>query len=459
MIFQPGAVVLASHKGPLSAFELHEAEYMENKCGRFLQLRADCVDYSGKDFGRFTERISVPEFIGTKKIITLNAFPLAFHENVDAVAATLVKRGQIFEGLAGHHYKAYEGTAITWDRQGEELPVQLSGRIVVDIKSFNRSNMWRKRYLTEWNAKDVERLQEYKKQHGLSESGQLRLTPYYQMLCRSRTRGYSLKRKEWLEFFIEQVEDIVWNNDAFDKLVLPDDQKELVLAFSESQLEGGAAFDDVISGKGKGIICLLSGPPGVGKTLTAEAVAENLRVPLHTLSSGDLGSQPWEVENGLSNILELVARWNAILLLDECDVFLEARSTHDLERNKVVSIFLRTLEYYEGILFMTTNRVDNIDAAFQSRIHVSLEYPDLTAESRKQIWKNFLSALKEKPEIEDSDVEDLARLKLNGRQIKNILKTAQLLAARRKSVLRKSFIDTVLAIENRRPAVESIGIC
>ena len=191
----------------------------------------------------------------------------------------------------------------------------------------------------------------------------------------------------------------------------------------------------------------------MGKTLTAEAVAENLRVPLHTLSSGDLGSAPWEVENGLTRILELVARWNAILLLDECDVFLEARSTHDLERNKVVSIFLRTLEYYEGILFMTTNRVDNIDAAFQSRIHVSLEYPDLTATSRRQIWRNFLAAATLKADISDEDINELAALQLNGRQIKNILKTAQLLAARKGGVLKRCYIDTVLALEKRRPGV------
>ncbi|CAN8104023.1 unnamed protein product [Discula destructiva] len=452
MIFQPGGVILAAHKGPLSAFELDETEYMSTQCGQFLQLSADCVDYSGKEFGRHTERIKIPEFVGTKKITVLNAYPLTFHENQDAVVALLTKRGQIFEQLAGNHYKAYDGTAITWDRQGEEMPIQISGRVVVDIHSFNRSNMWRKRWLSEWNAKDLERLTEYRKTHGLAENGQLKLSPYYQMLARSRTRGYSLKRKEWLEFFIEQIYEIEWNNGAFDKLVLPDDQKELIMAFSETQLEGGAGFDDVISGKGKGIICLLSGPPGVGKTLTAEAVAENLRVPLHTLSSGDLGSEPWEVENGLSRILELVARWNAILLLDECDVFLEARSTHDLERNKVVSIFLRTLEYYEGILFMTTNRVDNIDPAFQSRIHVSLEYPDLSVESRAQIWKNFLATFKEKPEISDADIDYFSRLNLNGRQIKNILKTSQLLATRRKTVLRRSFIDTVLAIERRRPA-------
>lgn len=455
MIFQPGSIVLAAHKGPLSAFELEESEYKQTQCGKFLRLRADCVDYNGKSFGRHREPIDIPEFIGVKKIDGLNAFPLVFHEDKEAVTATLVKRGEIFESLAGNHYKSYDGTAITWDREGNEVPIQITGRIVVDIQSFNRSNMFRRRHLSDWNAKDLERLQEYKQENGLSDDGQLKLSPYYQMLAQSRTRGYSLKRKEWLDFFVEQVDEIEWNNSAFEKLVLPEDQKELVLAFSESQLEGEGTFDDVISGKGKGIICLLSGPPGVGKTLTAEAVAENLRVPLHTLSSGDLGSDPWEVESGLSRILELVARWNAILLLDECDVFLEARSTHDLERNKVVSIFLRTLEYYEGILFMTTNRVDNIDAAFQSRIHVSLEYPDLTAESRAQIWRNFIAAAKVKPELTEDDVQDLAKLQLNGRQIKNILKTAQLLAARKKSVLQRSFIDTVLSIERRRPAAQT----
>ncbi len=170
----------------------------------------------------------------------------------------------------------------------------MSGRIVVDIDSFNRFSPYPCRWLSDWNAKDLEKLAAYKAIHGLSEDGNLKLSPYHHMLARSRTRGYSLKLKKWLDFFVEQVVEVAWNSDAFDKLVLPADQKELILAFSESQLQG-SAFDDVVSGKGKGIICLLSGPPGVGKTLTAEAVAESLRVPLHTLSSGDLGSQPWEV--------------------------------------------------------------------------------------------------------------------------------------------------------------------
>lgn len=262
-----------------------------------------------------------------------------------------------------------------------------------------------------------------------------------------------MKTKKWLDFFVSVVSEIEWNNHAFDNLVLPDQQKETVLAFSESQLLNRAAFDDVISGKGRGVIMLLSGPPGVGKTLTAEAVSEYMHCPLHSLTSGELGSNVYEIEQTLSRTLELVARWNAVLLIDECDVFLEARAKHDLARNQIVSIFLRTLEYYEGLMFMTTNRADNIDAAFQSRIHVSLQYPDLTNISRRQIWANFLEGSEHTHDITELDLDELCTVQLNGRQIKNVLKTAQLLALRKKKNLDRAFVETVLTIEKRRPEV------
>jgi len=140
-------------------------------------------------------------------------------------------------------------------------------------------------------------------------------------------------------------------------------------------------------------------------------------------------------------------------LIDECDVFLEARAKHDLARNQIVSIFLRTLEYYEGLMFMTTNRADNIDAAFQSRIHVSLQYPDLTNVSRRQIWANFLKGSEHANDITDKDLNELCVVPLNGRQIKNVLKTAQLLALRKKQNLDRAFVETVLTIEKRRPEV------
>jgi AAA+ superfamily predicted ATPase len=102
---------------------------------------------------------------------------------------------------------------------------------------------------------------------------------------------------------------------------------------------------------------------------------------------------------------------------------------------------------------MTTNRVGNMDKAFKSRIHISIEYPDLTAASRRKIWRNFLKASSQPNDFSETDLGELASLEVNGRQIKNILKTAQLLASRKKMTLNREFVDTVLAIEKGRPEV------
>ena len=91
------------------------------------------------------------------------------------------------------------------------------------------------------------------------------------LLCNASLKGYSLKNKKWLTFSIGSVLDIVYSESAFESLVLPEDHKELILALAESQVQHRENFDDVIQGKGKGMIMLLSGSPGVGKTLTAES--------------------------------------------------------------------------------------------------------------------------------------------------------------------------------------------
>ncbi len=124
----------------------------------------------------------------------------------------------------------------------------------------------------------------------------------------------------------------------------------------------------------------------------------------------------------------MASTWKAVLLIDEADIFLERRSLHDLERNSLVSIFLRVLEYYEGILFLTSNRVNTFDDAFKSRIHVPLKYNDLTTSSRKQIWKNFLDKTDGEVDLSEKEYDALAQASINGRQIKNVIRTAKSLA-------------------------------
>jgi SpoVK/Ycf46/Vps4 family AAA+-type ATPase len=164
----------------------------------------------------------------------------------------------------------------------------------------------------------------------------------------------------------------------------------------------------------------------VGKTLTAEGISEFLERPLYMVGAGELGTDSRTLETQLSRILDIAHVWGAVLLLDEADVFLERRSVHDLQRNALVSIFLRLLEYFQGILFLTTNRVETFDEAFQSRIHIALRYNDLDRKAKKVIWKTFLGMVSReecqpgeplRDVVNGEELEGLAKRQLNGRQV------------------------------------------
>jgi len=166
---------------------------------------------------------------------------------------------------------------------------------------------------------------------------------------------------------MSRLREVIWNGDAFHVLVLREKQKALIHGLVRQHAsQSGSGFDDIIKGKGRGLIGLLAGTPGCGKTLTAEAVAEVTRRPLYEVSAGELGTTPKEVEGHLLCVLELAQMWDAVLLLDEAEVFLQRRSTTDVNRNALVSIFLRQLEYYQGILILTTNMAEQCDRAFES---------------------------------------------------------------------------------------------
>jgi hypothetical protein len=188
------------------------------------------------------------------------------------------------------------------------------------------------------------------------------------LICSPKVRGFCLQDKMWRIFDVECIDDVDWDIHAFDSLVLPEGYKDLILAFVDSQLKRGDSFDDVINGKGKpefletvacitdaiaggGLIIMLSGKPGVGKTLSAESCAERLQLPLYKMelreddgyispSDCDTNQASYNATNTRASIerqFELVTKWNAVLLVDECDAFLQKRSRGDPKRNEVMS--------------------------------------------------------------------------------------------------------------------------
>ncbi|KAF6808464.1 AAA family ATPase [Colletotrichum sojae] len=279
-------------------------------------------------------------------------------------------------------------------------------------------------------------------------------------------QGFNMQKKEWVKLEVAFLEDVEWNDQAFEHLVIDAETKELVKAVVTTQLRA-EENTDLIYGKGNGLFILLHGGPGTGKTLTAESVAEIARKPLYRVTCGDIGTKAEDVEKYLDTVLLLGKTWGCVVLLDEADVFLEERTLKNLERNALVSVFLRVLEYYDGILILTSNRVGTFDEAFKSRIQLNLRYKNLSEDQRLKIWKNFIDRVEKLDKLRiagastvrnssgrqdlginadeiRSHIPELAQTNLNGREIRNAISTARQLAVYREQPLGYKHITSVI---------------
>lgn len=276
----------------------------------------------------------------------------------------------------------------------------------------------------------------------------------FEFLLPPKTKGFNLRTKKWFDLVADRISDVKWNKDAFSKIVIEPEYKDLIQALVSNQLES-EKNTDLIEGKGNGLILLLHGGPGTGKTLTAESVAEIAEKPLYRVTCGDVGTKAEEVEKYLESVLYLGKLWGCVVLLDEADIFLQQRNLEDLQRNALVSVFLRVLEYYDGILILTSNRVGTFDEAFKSRIQLALQYPALGPSERRQIWENFFDRL----DSVDGEVIDLAVLRrhlddlkeepMNGRQIRNAITTARQYSKWQNTTLTYKILKKVIGISGR----------
>ncbi|KAI1323645.1 P-loop containing nucleoside triphosphate hydrolase protein [Xylariaceae sp. FL0255] len=432
---------------------------------------------------------------------------MAYCPKREQVKKDLIERGKMFEELHGRQaLKFYSGRAsqilpiddpfgmygIHGRQRKQKKYSPYNGRIIVDTEAYYAlqedctpklrplESLGKDDSYTAINGNDDETKSiatiDSGKQEGGDNGRRVSLTDDERMFTVSQVKVFSLKDRHWCQFYVTSIQDVVWVPDAVDKLVLGPEEKILLLALVSSK-EGNmnTGFDDFISNKGpfriatsrrrkimlaskigKGLIILLSGPPRVGKTLTAEAVAEKIQRPLYRLSAGDLGSTVRDVEHNLQKALNRCAHWNAVLLIDEADVNLEARSVDNLDRNELVSSFLRLLEYYEGIMILTTNRISSIDPAFESRIDISLPYQDLDRDARAQVWREFLTTQKDS-QVFDSDIDNvLSERALNGRKIKSAIKTACILASSEQTTLALRHLLVVLNVRDNARALLGI---
>ncbi|KAF9638430.1 hypothetical protein BFW01_g9327 [Lasiodiplodia theobromae] len=494
-----------------------------------FKLDIHYVDFDGTYIGAQTIDKSVIKYYEGEKMITnLDFYPARFDPRQKDKFREIEKRGEKFISLVERPaHMLHDGMTVGEDAEHIHGEVQIDFRTgysmsdEVDPKDLDIGNLkWSSGEDSEvWeageekcssefcmlctnnfddNKYDHKRYDEYHAEHALKpvhiddfedELGRRGNRNLFGRLTPREVLGYFFRTREWHLFNMDNLRKVDTGNlkkvSPFDELVIKEDHKRLVLALVESHQSGSikmkkkknnsleapdvASSMDLVKGKGKGLVILLHGVPGVGKTSTAETVAEYTGRPLYPITCGDIGQVASDVEKNLERHFKLAHKWGCVLLLDEADVFLAERDrVGDVARNALVSVFLRTLEYYSGILFLTTNRVGTLDEAFRSRIHVQLYYPHLTKESTRKIWENSLRKIqRENEENRAQQNEDYVEITFtedvllrfaenhfeesqtnpdkkiwNGRQIRNAFQTAIALALyERKERIRKAAND------------------
>lgn len=402
-VFSAGTIIThVDSQDKIYAGMVENCQIRRSFIGSYISCKVKQLIFNGKNFSFKHSDINMANFSGD---VQFKELPVKLLTN--STKEILLSRGKQYLDIVKNKFKYsfYTGN-MQMPGYWYDVNKQATGRVVIDEASYALFNE-NSSYLNSYDDDDVGvKLEE------IVSNEQLQLILPSQML------GYSLRTKMWGKFSLDGLSEIEFDKDAYKNLVMSDEQKEFLKTLSTNTNK----FSDLVQSKSGGQIILLHGTPGTGKTLTAESIADMRQVPLYNVSVGELGTDLDELEKNLSQILELSAIWNAIVLIDEADVFLEKRDTSSIVRNAMVGVFLRKLEYFDGMLFLTTNRRDSIDPAVISRITVCLTYKDLGENSRYLIWKNLIHKQIGWFELSDEDFHTLSKFELNGRQIKNIIK-------------------------------------
>ena len=274
------------------------------------------------------------------------------------------------------------------------------------------------------------------------------------ILCAPWVWGFSLSKKQWCKFYVPNLKPIEWDESMMQALILPEKRKELMRALVTSHETPSVSAREESQHKGKGLVILLHGTPGSGKTLSAEASAEVSHAALMKISLGEMYQNGYFDEDVLKYLFQYATIWKAIVLIDEADVFLEARSSgtgESAQRNGLVATFLRYLEYFSGIVFLTSNRVEDFDQAMKSRIHLALQFLPPPNDTRRRIWRQQLLSIsveERDTELDDQEMErwldHLVKEDMNGREIANSVGTARTLARFNKQKLSLEHLETVV---------------
>lgn len=369
-------------------------------CHRFY-IECYYIDYDGENYGPVEHTFNIPPYEGERDIRHLVVYPIRYLADAKVFQQQLKKTNQDFQFFLSQKHLYYRGWSLTTSPIGAQLedsegktvihPAHIDSHVIVDFKaalqtlprwkpSFrepsSNNETWRggsdegmpviqwldcKR--TKCVMRYIEAVQRRDGVDAQQSNVYMDTDPFLQafskgnagvgyelseddlMLLPGRVIAYVLRERKFVQLDTRYLSKIQKQSNVFDNLKIDEHHKEMVLALVDSHFRKKMNKDpqehslgqDLIQGKGEGLVILLHGVPGVGKTATAEAVAQSNDKPLFVITCGDLGFTPKEVESSLEGIFRLAHLWDCILLLDEADIFLAERTKDDLQRNALVS--------------------------------------------------------------------------------------------------------------------------
>ncbi|MFL6274356.1 MAG: ATP-binding protein, partial [Blastocatellia bacterium] len=235
----------------------------------------------------------------------------------------------------------------------------------------------------------------------------------------------------------------------WDDMVLPPDQLAQLSELCEQAgcrhtVYGDWGFGNKLA-LGRGVTALFSGPPGTGKTMAAEVIANALRLNLYKIDLSQVVSKYiGETEKNLHQVFNGAQSSGAILFFDEADALFgkrsEVKDAHDRYANIEVAYLLQKMEEYDGIAILATNLRQNLDAAFARRMRFIIEFPFPDEAYRRRIWEGLFPP--QAPlSIDGGDLDRLAReIGLAGGNLRNIALAAASFAAGENAAIQMSHI-------------------
>ncbi|WP_455366907.1 AAA family ATPase [Kaarinaea lacus] len=352
----------------------------------------------------------------------------SYDESAERYFEWRAQYGKQFSGQ-GTGYYAQDPTATHRDRDWTRKSVIILSSGDSCARLVNDESILSDRALSFEGSGDI--LGKYLRKAGKSERYNFKVEQQVEASAASMSKGlftelpvhgfifmFHLELHHHLWVHVDDVSPYEYQPALKQKLVLPQEQTDLIDILTA---EMDVLMDDIVQGKSGGTTVLCAGPAGVGKTLTAEVYSEIIKRPLYRVHSGQLGLNVAEMEVALKETLTRAQRWGAIMLIDEADVYIKRRDDN-IAANAVVGVFLRVLEYFNGLLFLTTNRVDDIDEAIVSRCIAMIKYHQPGSEDRRKIWQVMTQQFN--LDIGDGLLDELVNIfpSATGRDIKGLAK-------------------------------------